>query len=533
MSEANGQELPHGWVRTELSAIAQINPPLDRSILNDSIAVDFVPMRAVEPEGGGLLRPEVSTYGAVKRGYTAFIPGDIIMAKITPCMENGKTCVVPALPGAACFGSTEFHVVRAEKDIEARWIANFLLQHSTRHMAQRQMMGGVGQMRVPSAFLESLKVPIPPAAEQQRILENTDELLSELDAGVAALERVQAKLKLYRAAVLKAAVEGVLSADWRAKHPATEPAAAVLAHILAERRRHWEEAQLKKFKEADKAPAKDWKAKYAEPVTPDTMSLPTLPADWCWVSLDQLCSEVRNGYSIKPNADSGVPILRISSVRPLALNLDDMRYLTGNAEDYASHLIKQDDLLFTRYNGTPSLVGVCAVVPTITHEIVHPDKVIRCRMLADLGRPHYVAIASNTGPSRKFLAKRIRTTAGQAGVSGSDIKETPIPFPPTSEQEAIVEIVEEQLSLIEHIDADLAAKLKSAQALRQSILRHAFSGRLVAQNPKDEPAADLLKRIARQREELTRLAQAAKQAKAKPQAPQKRTAKKIGTKRHS
>jgi type I restriction enzyme S subunit len=195
MSEANEQQLPQGWVQAELSAIAQINPPLDRCILNDNIAVTFVPMRAVEPNGGGLLRPEVSTYGAVKKGFTAFITGDVIMAKITPCMENGKTCVVPELPGAACFGSTEFHVVRTEKDIEARWIANFLLQHSTRHTAQRQMMGGVGQMRVPTAFLESLRVPVPPAAEQQRILESTDELLSDLDAGVAALGRVQAKLK--------------------------------------------------------------------------------------------------------------------------------------------------------------------------------------------------------------------------------------------------------------------------------------------------------------------------------------------------
>jgi type I restriction enzyme S subunit len=210
MSVTIGQQLPPSWVRAELSAIAQINPPLDRCILSDNVLVDFIPMRAVEPEGGGILRPEASTYGEVKKGYTAFLAGDVIMAKITPCMENGKTCVVPELPGAACFGSTEFHVVRTEGNIAARWISNFLLQHSTRHAALRQMMGGVGQMRVPSVFLESLIIPIPPDPEQQRILDALDELLSDLDAGVAALERVQAKLKHYRAAVLKAAVEGTL-----------------------------------------------------------------------------------------------------------------------------------------------------------------------------------------------------------------------------------------------------------------------------------------------------------------------------------
>ncbi|MEI8312300.1 MAG: restriction endonuclease subunit S, partial [Verrucomicrobiota bacterium] len=249
-------ELPPGWMLAELSAIAQINPPLDRCITADSVEVDFVPMRAVEPEGGGVLRPEVASYGAVKKGYTSFIPGDVIMAKITPCMENGKTCVVPKLPGAACFGSTEFHVVRSESKIDARWIASFLLQHSTRQIARRQMMGGVGQMRVPSAFLESLKIPVPPNHEQERIADALDELLSDLDAGVAALERVRAKLKHFRAAVLKAAVEGALTADWRTKHPDAEPACNLLARILAERRRRWEQAQLQKFKAAGKAPPK-------------------------------------------------------------------------------------------------------------------------------------------------------------------------------------------------------------------------------------------------------------------------------------
>src|SRR5258706_4375713 len=153
-----GQQLPPGWVEEELSAIAQINPPLDRCIVSDDVLVDFIPMRAVDVEGGGILRPEISTYGEVKKGYTAFLPGDVIVAKITPCMENGKMCVVPELPGAACFGSTEFHVVRTEANIDARWVANFLLQHSTPHAAKRQMMSGTGQMRVPSSFVESIKI---------------------------------------------------------------------------------------------------------------------------------------------------------------------------------------------------------------------------------------------------------------------------------------------------------------------------------------------------------------------------------------
>src|SRR4030042_5537425 len=141
----NTTPLPPGWQYVCLSQIAQINPALDHPIANDSVEVNFIPMRAIEPEGGGVVRPEIRPYGEVKKGYKAFFTGDVIMAKITPCMENGKTAVVPDLPGAVCFGSTEFHVLRPECGIESRWLANFLLQHEVRRAAQRRMTGGVGQ----------------------------------------------------------------------------------------------------------------------------------------------------------------------------------------------------------------------------------------------------------------------------------------------------------------------------------------------------------------------------------------------------
>lgn len=518
MSEAPRTTLPPKWAIASLSELAAINPPLDRCLVSDDVPVDFVPMRAVEPEGGGLLRPEVVNYGKVKKGFTAFLSGDVIMAKITPCMENGKTCVVPALSGVACFGSTEFHVLRAEPGIGARWIANYLLQHSTRYAAQRQMAGGVGQMRVPTSFLETLAVPVPPEPEQVRILDMLDELLSDLDAGIATLERVRAKLKHYRAAVLKAAVEGALTAEWRRQNPATETAEALLTRILAERRRRWEEVQLGKYEAAGKAPPKDWKAKYVEPVepvAPDTSTLPALPEGWKWVSIDQLSSEIRNGFSGKPDATTGIPILRISAVRPYAIDLSDRRYLSGSVAEYESDQIASGDLLFTRYNGSRNLVGVCAVVPKIEEAIVHPDKIIRARPLGILASSAFPGLSANVGVSRRYVEQRIRTTAGQAGISGSDVKSLPVPLPPLSEQAAIMEYVEDQLSVIEHLERDLDGRLTSAQALRQSILRQAFTGQLVPQDPNDEPASELLKSIGAERDERARLARAAKLAKPK------------------
>ena len=188
---------------------------------------------------------------------------------------------MPDVPGEVCFGSTEFHTVRPAQGVRAEWIQHFLLQHETRRSAQRAMAGGVGQMRVPAEFLKTVSIPIPPPAEQARIVGTLEELFSDLDDGIASLEQAQGKLKLYRASVLKAAVEGALTADRRAQHPHVEPATELLERILVERRRRWEESQLRKFEERGRVPPKNWKAKYKEPVSPDTTGLPPLPDGWC------------------------------------------------------------------------------------------------------------------------------------------------------------------------------------------------------------------------------------------------------------
>lgn len=139
-------------------------------------------------------------------------------------------------------------------------------------------------------YLRDSEFPVAPLAEQRRIVAKIEELFSDLDAGVAALERVKANLKRYRAAVLKAAVEGKLTAQWRAKHPNTEPASILLERILAERRKKWEADQLAKFAAAGKQPPKNWRDKYQEPAAPDTTNLPALPKGWCWATVEQFAA---------------------------------------------------------------------------------------------------------------------------------------------------------------------------------------------------------------------------------------------------
>ena len=141
-----------------------------------------------------------------------------------------------------------------------------------------------------SRTVADIPLPLPNSSEQHRIVAKLDELFSELNAGVAALERAQAKLKRYRASMLKAAVEGNLTEEWRRKNPPDETTEELLQRILVERRKRWEEEQLAKFKAKGQNPPKNWQQKYKKPPGPDTSDLPELPDGWYWATVDVLAS---------------------------------------------------------------------------------------------------------------------------------------------------------------------------------------------------------------------------------------------------
>jgi type I restriction enzyme S subunit len=451
-------------------------------------------MRAVAPDGGGLTDPEVRPYSEVKKGYTSFLTGDVIMAKITPCMENGKTAVVPDLPHELCFGSTEFHVIRPEAGVQAQWIANFLLQHETRRTAQRHMTGAVGQMRVPTSFLENLEIPVAPASEQQRITDALDELLSDLDAGVEALRRAQVKLALYRASVLKAAVQGDLTAGRRKQHPDAEPASVLLKRILAERRQRWEQEQLQKFAASGKTPPANWRSKYKEPAAPDTTNLPELPEGWSWASLDQLCIQITDGEHIQPRYQPiGKPMLSAKNVRDGFVSFDDIDLIAPT--DFENCIKRcaptENDVLIVSVGATTgrtAIVGRC-----------EPFSLVRSVLLLRPIINSQFIFRWIQSPKCQELIRVASGSTAQAHLYINDTKNLPAPLPPSEEITLIIDEVDDQFSVIEHLQSDIESKFNSCNSLRQSILRRAFTGRLVPQDSNDEPASELLKRVAEER----------------------------------
>ncbi|MDI1475387.1 restriction endonuclease subunit S [Polyangium sp. y55x31] len=229
-----------------------------------------------------------------------------------------------------------------------------------------------------------------------------------------------------------------------------------------------------------------------------------LPKGWAVCSLGDIAAEVRNGISTRPESDGKQLILRISAVRPMSLDLDDARRLPGDPKQWSSYKISKGDLLFTRYNGTRELVGVCALVrETPDPPVVYPDKLIRVRVSTDVVEPSYVEKAANVGEARAAIEEKLKTSAGQVGISGADLKEIPLPIPPLPEQRRIVSQIESLTARSRRAKEALDAVPDLLEQFRQSVLAAAFRGDLTAawreKNPDVEPAEVLLQRIRAER----------------------------------
>src|ERR1700730_4838002 len=170
-AEDNSEGLPEGWALTTLGDACEINPAKAlKDSLPDDVAVTFVPMPAVDADEGAITAPQTRRFTDVRKGFTSFRENDVIMAKITPCMENGKAAIARCLVGGIGFGSTEFHVLRSTGVVLPEFVYHFIRQQCYRRAPEAEMAGSVGQKRVPLWFLKESELPLPPLSEQSRII---------------------------------------------------------------------------------------------------------------------------------------------------------------------------------------------------------------------------------------------------------------------------------------------------------------------------------------------------------------------------
>jgi type I restriction enzyme, S subunit len=173
-------KLPSGWRWVRLGEVCQINPRRPRINRAEEAATSFIPMNAVDEREGAITELQARPFGQVKKGYTFFEEGDVLFAKITPCMENGKATIAPGLIDGVGFGSTKFHVLRPGQELIAKWALLFVRQECFRQEATKAFRGAVGQQRVPQEFLGAYPVPLPPISEQCRIVARVEALMERM-----------------------------------------------------------------------------------------------------------------------------------------------------------------------------------------------------------------------------------------------------------------------------------------------------------------------------------------------------------------
>jgi type I restriction enzyme, S subunit len=427
------QDLPTGWVETTLGEAGKWTSGGTPSRKKDEYFGGDIPwvLTGDLPDGVVKTVPQTLTEAGIQNSSAkVFPPGTLLVAMYGATI--GKLGVLQF--GAATNQACAALLPSEHNKGVLPFIFYFLL--SERQNLKKIGQGGA-QPNISQNILKHYSIPFAPLPEQQRIVSKIEELFSRLDAGEAALRRVQKLLATYRQSVLKAAVTGELTREWREENgPRLEPGAVLLQRILKARREQWQ-----------------GRGKYQEPKAPNTEGLPALPAGWVWATSDQIISYLGNGLPRKPASyQTDYPILRISAVRPMSVNMSDIRfYEPREGENLDNYWAKQGDLLFTRYNGSGHLVGVCGLHRGQT--ILHPDKIIKMRTIEIQGlNKEYLEICFNVGESRNFIKRHIKTTAGQQGIAGGELKLTPIPLASAEEQ---VKIVRGHLVLNHHNDTDL------------------------------------------------------------------------------
>lgn len=277
-----------------------------------------------------------------------------------------------------------------------------------------------------------------------------------------------------------------------------ETGAQLLERILIERRARWGAKQLAKFKEQGKTPPQDWQKKYPEPVQPDTTHLPELPEGWVWATIDQLSIEQKYGSSAKTNEDnSGIPVLRMGNIQNGKLDTEVLKYLPRNHDEFPALLLKDGDLLFNRTN-SPELVGKTAIYRSELTPCSYASYLIAVRFSEEF-IPEIASFYINSGHGRYWIKSVVVQQVGQANVNGSKLAALALPLPPIDEQHELVRALSEQIANAFEQEENIERSLKQTTAQRQNLLRAAFSGQLVPQDPNDEPASVLLQRIRAER----------------------------------
>jgi type I restriction enzyme, S subunit len=362
------------WPRMALSEICEINPKRNGvERLRGDADVSFVPMAAVDEVSGTIVRQEVRKVDAVTKGYTPFRNGDVLFAKITPCMENGKAAVARDLLNGIGFGSTEFFVLRPKPIVLAAWIFAFLRQPAFRSLAKANFTGTAGQQRVPADFLKQVEILVPPIEEQERIV--------HILADSQTLLSMRAKADDHMATLIPSIFSGT----------------------------------------------------FGDPTHLEKMKWPRTPVN----EFAEVSYGIADKLDSATTQNEGTRILTISNVRlDGSINTDVQKYSVASTTEKEKAKLQTFDLLFNWRNGSEEHVGKTAIWEgQIAGEVLHVSFLLKIRVNKSRANPYFMWVYFNRLRATGFFTRNSRMQINTK-FNASELSALELPLPPVALQDA-------------------------------------------------------------------------------------------------
>jgi type I restriction enzyme S subunit len=507
--------LPRTWALIQLGTLTETVETRNSNFAPDS-EFFYIDITSIDNGLNKITSPKKYQWkNAPSRARQIVKENDIVFSTVRTYLMN--IALVP-LSLSGQIASTGFTVIRARKEINHKLLFYRTLSREFIE-ALNELQRGTSYPAVRDKDVFAQLIPLPPLAEQHRIVDKIEELFSDLDDGIASLKKAQQQLKVYRQAVLKWAFEGKLTAQWREEQKRQgklESAETLLEQIKAEREQRYQEklAQWQADVKAWEANGKVGKKPGKPSKTDDLLALaqeiicelPTIPSEWQWFKLGQL-TDISGGVAKNSKRDIlplKLPYLRVANVYSNFLDLSEIHEITLKDGEVSRVLLQEGDLLIVEGNGSIDQIGRVALWNGKISPCVHQNHIIKARPSKALNGK-YILYFLLSPRGRDFIKDQAATTSGLYTLSLSKVKALKVPLMSFFEQNKIVEEVESRLSICDSLEATITENLQRAEALRQSILKQAFEGKLVPQDPNDEPASVLLERIRKTRNQNKQL----------------------------
>lgn len=514
-----GDEVPHalpnGWAWTRLSIVGEIGP---RNNVEDDLEVSFLPMKTIADGFTSSIEPEVRPWGEVKKGFTHVGDGDIALAKITPCFQNRKSAVIRGLLNGVGAGTTELHVVRP---IGNGIVPEYALLHlkclTFLNVGVSKMTGSAGQKRVPKDYFADTPFPLPPLAEQRRIVSKVESLMSLCDTlesqrrsresvrerasrsvlasltsastplpagtsratstAISTGETLQSSWQRLsdhfevlldqpsgpahlRQSILQLAVQGKLVPQ----DPNDEPASEMLGGLLAKRAELLEAGEIRKRKA----------------LTDEQRGEPMFvaPIGWCWnhfENLADLASGVTKGRKLEGRETASFPYLRVANVQRWLVDTSVMKEITIPVDELEKYRLFKGDLLMTE-GGDWDKLGRTSIWNGEIENCLHQNHVFRARLFHEGIEREWIMMFMNSLVGREYFASKSKQTTNLASINMTQLRSCPVPVPPKAEQKRIVSKVSVLLSQLDELSARLRCRQSTTDALLTALIHQILAG---------------------------------------------------------